>query len=372
MKKAGDDMQQMRKVSFFLPAPWVFGLILGLGLVFLAATAQATSAQVASDHEAASAQLPETATDEASTVKAGNGEWRIKIRDAVVVNSEYVTLGEIADPLGEFPEEKWAELKHRKLWPAPELIGKPMSISKNKLKEQMRGYLEDIERFCMYPSSLAIQQGGAVMLEAELRSAVVKYLTAETIGLPGEVNFSDIKTPEYIFLSHSQQTVEPQLVSKPGAGRMSLRFVVTDLDGTVLRRYTGSAFVDLWVSIPCASIPLNKEDTVDVDKIKFMRKNIAHLRGTLDDIWDGRGGPYRVMRNIGAEQVIYVSDLSGVPTVRRGNNVNLIYEKGSVRLQVTAQAQADAGLGETVSVRNLQSKKLITAVVQGPDTVLVN
>ena len=352
-------MQHTRKISFLLSTPWFSGFLIGLGLLFLAATAH-TAESVAMEPAPAAA------------VKQSGKEWRIKIRDAAVVASQYVRLGEIADPLGDYPEDIWAGIKNKQLWLAPETIGQPMRINKNKLKVQMRSYLEDLERICIYPSSLAIQQGGGVVLAPDLRAMVVKYLTAETVGLPGEVNLGDISTPEYIFLSHSQQTIEPQLLSKPGAGRMSLRFVVKDLDGSILRRYTGSAFVNLWVSVPCASIPLNKEDSIDVDKIKFMRKNLASLRGDLSGIWDGRGGPFRVMRSIGAEDVIYVSDLSGVPTVRRGRNVNLIYEKGNVRLQVEAQAQADAALGETVTVRNLQSKKLITAIVQGTDTVLVN
>ena len=335
---------QMRKISFFLPSPVMLGVIVGLGLIFLAVYAKAEA----------------------------QPEWRIKIVDAAVVNGPSVLLGEIAEPLGDYPQEEWEQLKNKELWPSPQELGKPMSISKNKLKEQIRGYLGDLERICVYPSSLAMQQGGSILNESDLRGLVVKYLTANLVGLPGEVNFSDIKTPAYIFLSHSQQQVVPSLISKAGAGRMSLRFEVFDIDGTPLRRYTGSAFVDLWVNVPCASIPLNKDDQVDVGKVVFMRKNMAHIRGNVEDLWDGRGGPYRVMRSVGAEQVIYTADLSGVPAVRRGKNVNLVYNKGSIKLVVTAQAQDDAGLGESITVRNLQSKKLVSGVVQSSDTVLIN
>lgn len=343
IKKAGVVMQ-MRKFSFFLPNPVVLGIIVGLGLVFWAMHAKAEA----------------------------QAEWRIKIMDAAVVNGANVLLGEIAEPLGNYPQKEWDELKNKELWPSPQELGKPMSISRNKLKEQIRGYLGDLERICVYPSSLAMQQGGALLSESDLRGLVVKYLTANLVGLPGEVNFSDIKTPSYIFLSHTQQQVVPSLITRAGAGRMSLRFEVLDIDGTPLRRYTGSAFVDLWVNVPCASIPLNKEDQVDVDKIVFMRKNMAHIRGNVEDLWDGRGGPYRLMRSVGAEQVIYTSDLSGVPAVRRGKNVNLVYSKGSIKLIVTAQAQDDAALGDVITVRNLQTKKLVSGVVQSSDTVLIN
>ena len=342
-KKAGIIMQ-MRKFSFFLPSPFVLGAIVGLGLLFWAVCAKAEA----------------------------QPDWRIKIMDAAVVNGANVRLGEIAEPLGNYPQAEWEKLKNKELWPSPQELGKPMSISKNKLKEQIRGYLGDTERICIYPSSLALQQGGALVREGDLRGLVVKYLTNNLMGLPGEVNFSDIKTPAYIFLSSSQQQVVPSMVSKVSSGRMSLRFEVLDIDGTPLRRYTGSAFVDLWVNVPCASTPLNKDDQIDVDKIVFMRKNMAHIRGNLEDVWDGRGGPYRVMRSIGSEQVIYTADLSGVPTVRRGRTVNLIYNKGNIKLTVTAQAQDDAGLGDVITVRNMQSKKLVSATVQSADTVLIN
>ena len=229
-------MPEMRKRLLSLISVWLMALAFGLGVSGWTGIARAEE------------QKP-------VDTSPAKREWRIKIRDAAVVNGEFVRLGEIAEALGDVPQERWAELKNMRLWPAPEVIGKPMSVSRSTLKTQMRSYLEDLERICIYPSSIAIQQGGALISGEELQNRVVKYLTKETIGLPGEVEFSDIKTPAYIFLSHSQQSIEPEVISKLGPGRMSLRFVVSDLDGTVLRRYTGSAFINLWVSVPCASVP---------------------------------------------------------------------------------------------------------------------
>lgn len=301
-----------------------------------------------------------------------SANWRIKIVDAAIAAGEHVRLGEIAEPVGEYPKELWAELSERELWPAPDEVAKPMSIARNKLKEQMRSYLVDLERICIYPTALTIQQGGDLVQEPELRSLIVKYLTIHLAGMPGEVEVNDVKVPPYIFLSQKGQQVVPELVSKPGPGRMSLRLEVKDMDSSVLRRYTASCFVDVWATVPCAATPLNKEDLVNPDKIVFMRKNLAHTRGGSDAVWDGRGGPYRVMRAVGAEQVIYQADIAYVPAVRRGGQVQLVYEKGNIRLVANAEAQGDASLGETVTVRNLQSKKLITAVVQSADTVTVN
>ena len=57
--------------------------------------------------------------------------------------------------------------------------------------------------------------------------------------------------------------------------------------------------------------------------------------------------------------------------VRRGAVVNLVYARGAVRLVVKAEALADGGTGDTVPVRNLQTKKQVYAEIVDADTVQV-
>jgi flagellar basal body P-ring formation protein FlgA len=48
-----------------------------------------------------------------------------------------------------------------------------------------------------------------------------------------------------------------------------------------------------------------------------------------------------------------------------------VFEGTGIRLSVKAEAQSDAGVGQSVQVRNLQSNRKITATVQDADTVIV-
>ena len=142
-----------------------------------------------------------------------------------------------------------------------------------------------------------------------------------------------------------------------------------DLDKSVVRRITGSAFLDVWTTVPAAREPVNRGDALTPDKIMFVRKNLAYVRGEL---WDGIGGPHRVKRAIGAEQVIYTSDLDQLPLIAKGAQVMLVYQRGTVRLEVPAEAIADGAAGQLLAVRNLQSKTIVKALVQDSRTVLVN
>ncbi len=295
-------------------------------------------------------------------------DWRLRIKSAAVAQGDMVLLGEIAEPVGDVPPNLWNSLRHKALWPAPPEAGKPLQINKARLSKALHDTLGDLSSKCIVPNSLAIQKGGVVLTEHDLRRYVVSFLTPQTNAMPGMAEWTDFRLPPYIFLAHGQQRVnlEPGKVSP---GRVTFRFVVQEADGSVLRRAAGAAFLNLWVEVPAAARPLNKGDSLHVKDINFVRANAAHLDSLP---WDGKGGPWQVVRSIGTGQIIYSGDLLGEAMVRRGAVVNLVYNKGAVRMEVKAEALADGAPGAIIAVRNLQSKKQVYGTVRDSRTVVID
>ena len=108
---------------------------------------------------------------------------------------------------------------------------------------------------------------------------------------------------------------------------------------------------------------------MDPALITTVRKNLAHISAQL---WDGTGGPWMMVRAVGTEQPIFQADLALIPLVRRGSVVTLRYESASVTIETKAEAMSDGGAGETIQVRNLQSKRIIHAMVVDEQTVSVS
>lgn len=296
----------------------------------------------------------------------GPDDWRLRIREAAVVTGDLVTLGEIADPLGPIPPELWRELSVRQLWPSPTDAGKPLQVNKARLQQALNEVLGDIGSRCIVPTALAIQRGGMVLREDDLRSYVVRFLSPQMAALPGEATLDEFRLPSYIFLEHPQQRVGLE-TGKIVPGRITLRFVVQEMDGAVLRRVAATVFMNMWVEVPAAARPLNKGDSLNVNDITFMRVNAAHIKGIP---WDGRGGPWQVLRAIGTGQTIFQADLATQAMVRKGAIVQLLYEKGNVRMSTQAECMADGEPGATIAVRNLQTKKQIYATVRDNRTVV--
>lgn len=296
----------------------------------------------------------------------GDVPWRIRLHEAAVVSGGMVLLGEIAEPVGEIPPATWRQLAARQLWPSPSEPGRPMIVNKVRLGQALRSVLGDTADLCLLPPSMALQRGGTVLREADLRAIVVRTLTPQFPALGGEAALSDFRLPPYAFLEHPQQRVELEPLHL-GPGRLSLRFVVIELDDRPVRRFTGTAFLDLWKTVPCAMQPLNRGDRVDVGKVTWVRKNMAYLRAPA---WDGRGGPWQLQRPVGSGQVIFQDDVAPNPAVQRGSVLTLLYETAALRLAVQAEALSDGMPGETIQVRNLQSKKQVYATVRDGSTVV--
>lgn len=294
--------------------------------------------------------------------------WRIRFLDAAVVHADNVRLGEVAVPMGDMPPGKWDELSRRELWPAPPEGGKPVNMTRPRLQEAVMRTMKDLAPYCLFPGSMALQRGGVLVTRDALQRLADQQITPYMGALPGEVVLKDYRLPPQIFMEHAGQHIEVELPKKLAPGRISLRLLVRELDGTIKQKLTGTVFADCWAEVPCASTSMNKDELLDHTRITFRRLNLASLRG---DPWDGRGGPWRLTRPIIADQVIYRTDVEHIPTVRKGSTVTLLYEGKSVRLTLQAEALADGSAGETIPVRNLQSRKEVYGLIRDSSTVTV-
>ena len=302
----------------------------------------------------------------ASFLPAEQGDWRLKIAGAAIAHGTNVRLGEIAQPLG--PVSNWERLQAIELWPAPPEEGRPMRINRSNLAQALQERLgRDIASRCILPTSLVLQKGGVLVREDDLRSYVVKSLTPILRTMPGEVEITDFHLPEYIFLAHSGQRVQLEQ-PKMSAGRVGLRFVILEADGKPLRRVSASITLTQWVTVPAAARALAKGEALTPEAVTFSRMNARRLK---EPAWDGKGGPWQMVRSLSAGETILQSDLATQLMIRRGEIVTLIFARGNLRLQTQAEALADGEPGSTIPVRNLQSKKQVFATVKDSKTVII-
>ncbi|HWR04750.1 MAG TPA: flagellar basal body P-ring formation chaperone FlgA [Humidesulfovibrio sp.] len=293
--------------------------------------------------------------------------WWLQIKGAACVQGPKVLLGDIALPQGEIPASAWKEMAARPLWNSPDRTGHQTAISRERLLSLLRFHAEDIAGACALPAQLVVQRGGSVIGGPEIEQRAVEFLTKQGQALNGDIEIKDLHAPDAIFLGNGRDRMEIVSSSPVKPGRVNLLFEVKGSDGKVQRRYAASAFLNVWRAVPCPTRPMNRLEQVNLAHVQFKRKNLAYN----DNVWDGTGGPWRMVRSVAPDQAIRMTDIEPVPVIAKGDKVNLVFEGQNLRLHVKAEALSDGGVGQAIQVRNLQSNRKILATVQDAATVVV-
>lgn len=295
--------------------------------------------------------------------------WRMVVKEAARVDADVVTLGDIATPMGLVDQTLWQQYALTPLFQAPPEKGKPMYVQPEALRSAITKHLGKTGNMVIITKRLVLQRGGVLLDKDALKQEVVRKLTSFCSNLGGDLEFREVKGPEFLFMedaSHTLRIIPSQGVCE--AGRQGFRIQEQRIDGRVLRSLAGSVFLDAWQEILVASRPLSKDEPLTPDMLATSRKNISYVKGTP---WDGQGGPWRLARSVGQGQPITPGDLEPLPAIVKGAHIEMVFEGQHVTLRVPALALSDAAIGERILVKNTQSHRDVYATVRDTRTVFV-
>lgn len=296
-------------------------------------------------------------------------EGRLVVAGAVCVDGPAITLRDLARAEGPQAEAVMARLGAEPLLASPRFDGARASLSGPRLRELILQRLgPGLPRIDM-PDQVQVQRGGQVVGALALIPAIDKILTEALAHHEGEVEIREHRIAEHLFITEKvpvMMRVAP--VGTPAPGRISLRLEAVAEDGRVVQSFTGTVFADVWKTVPCAARVLNRGDVLEPGLVGFARKNLAYMARAP---WDGRGLPLRMTAAVGEGQPISADAVEAIPVVSKGQIVTLVYAGQTLRLSVPVESLDDGGIGNTIRVRNMQSRRIVAAQVVDAETVRV-
>ena len=132
-------------------------------------------------------------------------------------------------------------------------------------------------------------------------------------------------------------------------------------------RFTGTAYETVTVAVPTRAV-----DRGDVLKAA----DVATERRPKTDAGNDLAGRDRALgmqmrRRVAAGQPLRNADFGKPDLVQRDQNVSIVYQTPGLYLTMRGKAIDGGAQGDTVSVTNLQSKRVVQGTVVGPGQVLV-
>jgi flagellar basal body P-ring formation protein FlgA len=132
-------------------------------------------------------------------------------------------------------------------------------------------------------------------------------------------------------------------------------------------RYTGTAIET--VNAIAVDRPVERGEVLNASDLTMVRQPKALSGAALIDSKAAVGFAARHALRPG--QPLAATDLMKPEIVARNDTVTIIYQVPGITLTLRGQAKDAGALGDTISVVNTESKRVVQAVVSGPDRVTV-
>jgi flagella basal body P-ring formation protein FlgA len=146
--------------------------------------------------------------------------------------------------------------------------------------------------------------------------------------------------------------------------------ILASRDRKIINKTTISGMATKMVDMPVLTAPVDRGTVIGKSDLTTVRVPAKSVRfGMVDRIEDVAGMVAK--RNIRPNEFVEKTSLMPPVLVRRNEIVTVTYRNGPIVLSTKARALANATRGETVQLENPISKKLIEAVVTGPQQTVV-
>ncbi|MFN0207339.1 MAG: flagellar basal body P-ring formation chaperone FlgA [Planctomycetota bacterium] len=176
------------------------------------------------------------------------------------------------------------------------------------------------------------------------------FFTKETAGKAGR---ESIQTPNYMNY-RGDQSVEVRALSRGER--------IASVQIPVRIRYETEALV--------AVAAMRQGDSVDTARLTKMKVDITNLIG--EPVTDAAFLAGRVLaRAIAKDKILTIDDLTLAPVYKKGDQAQLIVQRGSLRIEAVVRVEGEAYPGSRVTVTCLEFAKTLSARVREDGTLVL-
>lgn len=223
-----------------------------------------------------------------------------------------------------------------------------------------------------HPQTAAPEQKNntTILSEEELTAALAHELKAH-LGLEGDLR---------VFLNQSWHAVrvpagQPwkiQILQTPAAGLESNSFVRFRLDseGQRIGEWQLPIRAQLLREVWSTVTPIDRGQAVSANQLKKISVDLLRERQAVVPT-DADLTSYTAATAITADRLLTWRDLSQREVVRRGQVVEVVASEGGMNITMKGVAMSSGGIGDEIVIRNMDSRRDISARIVSPGTARV-
>jgi len=284
------------------------------------------------------------------------------LKASVTVTGDIVTIGDLvenAGPVADVP-----------IFRAPDL-GTTGAVATDRILDAIRPHqLIGIDTHGL--AEVVVTRAGRTITPREVSARIAQALSGQ-FGLGDARNIlvncdGDLRTLQ-VEANATGQLQVAALSYDPRTARFDVTF---DLANSVVlqrqpARYSGTAIET--VDAVAVDRPIDRGELIKASDLTVVKRPKAESAAALTDGNAVVGLAARHALRPG--QPLAAADLMKPEIVARNDTVTIVYQVPGITLTLRGQAKDAGALGDTISVVNVETKRVVQAVVSGPDRVAI-
>ena len=216
-------------------------------------------------------------------------------------------------------------------------------------------------------SSSPLAQANTIQSLAAIESAV-KGFVAQSVGAAGDSEFTLGRLDPRLRLAACDAALKMRFSREPRGGGPNA--VEVRCEGSHPWSLYVTVDVARFAQVVVSSRGLVRGAVITADDVMVARRRINGTR--MDYLSSATSAVGRVAaRAIGPDQILGAANVALPRLVKRGDEVTIASVGSTISVRVKGQALKDGALGDRVSVRNLNSKRVVEGVVNADGMVVV-
>jgi flagella basal body P-ring formation protein FlgA len=204
----------------------------------------------------------------------------------------------------------------------------------------------------------------------EIRHALVRFLKTNSPWETAEVRIREVRIPGTVVLSTS--TYDLSLHVPPNTrylGHTPVEIVFNEgKDGQ--KKIWVSAYLEVLNPVVVSKRPMTRNQIISADDVRIEKRDLARTpSGAITDLHGVVGK--RLKRTLAAGAVLSRAMVDNPLIVRRGDIVKIVIETEMLKISTLGRVDERGGIGDTVRVINLDSKRRVYGQVVDKRTVRV-
>ena len=220
------------------------------------------------------------------------------------------------------------------------------------------------------PQRIEISRSFVEIQKPELQKIITDFILDNMHQENGSLRIKEIRVPESVILPKGRVAYK---VLSPRNRRLMGRCPLTvelSVNGHVQKKIWATAMIEVMGTVVVTRKPLGRYKPITEDDIVMQTMDLANLpHNVVTDPHAVLGK--RTKRAIGARVPIKTDTIELPPLVKRGDIVVIIAESRGLKITARGQVKKKGRLGERIPVVNVDSKKLLYALVVDSNTVKV-